>query len=76
MNYGKKGITKIQKSLTSKSVKLKKMCCVAALKLILIALLAFCIIGYQRYYPCRRPGHKRPETFTGCIYHYPAVAEE
>ena len=45
MNYGKKGITKIQKSLTSKSVKLKKMCCVAALKLILIALLAFCIIG-------------------------------
>ena len=45
MNYGKKGIHKIQKSLTSKSVKLKKMCCISALKLILIALLALCIVG-------------------------------
>lgn len=45
MNYGKKGITKIQKSLTSKSVKLKKMCCISALKLVLISLLAFCIVG-------------------------------
>lgn len=45
MNYGKKGISKIQKSLTSKSVKLKKMCWISALKLILITLLAFCIFG-------------------------------
>lgn len=45
MNYGKRGIHKIQKSLTSKSVKLKKMCCISALKLILIALLALCISG-------------------------------
>lgn len=45
MNYGKRGITKIQRSLTSKSVKLKKMCCISALKLILITLLAFCIVG-------------------------------
>ena len=45
MNYGKKGVTKIQKSLTSKSVKFKKMCCISVLKLILIFLLTFCIIG-------------------------------
>ena len=45
MNYGKKGITKIQKSLTSKTVKFKKMCCISVLKLILISLLAFCIVG-------------------------------
>lgn len=45
MNYGKKGIHKIQKSLTSKSVKLKKMCCISALKLILVSLLAFGIVG-------------------------------
>lgn len=45
MNYGKRGITKIQKSLTSKSVKLKRMCCISALKLILVALISFCIIG-------------------------------
>ena len=45
MNYGKKGVTKIQKSLTSKSVKFKKMCCISVLKLILIFLLTFCFIG-------------------------------
>lgn len=44
MNYGKKGITKIQKSLTSKSVKLKRMCCVSALKLFLLSMLAVVII--------------------------------
>ena len=64
MNYGKKGITKIQKSLTSKSVKLKKMCCVAALKLILIALLAFCIIG-----ACLGIG-----AFKGILYSAPSIS--
>ena len=45
MNYGKKGIVKIQKSLTSKSVKLKKMCCISALKIILITILSLMVIG-------------------------------
>ncbi len=36
MNYGKKGISKVQKSLTSKKIKLKKMVIVTALKLVLI----------------------------------------
>ena len=63
MNYGKKGITKIQKSLTSKSVKLKKMCCISALKLILISLLAFCIVG-----ACLGIG-----MFKGILYSAPAI---
>jgi len=63
MNYGKKGITKIQKSLTSKSMKLKKMCCVTALKLVLIALIAFCVIGV-----CLGIG-----AFKGILYSAPSV---
>ena len=45
MNYGKKGISKIQKSLTSKKIKLKKMVIVTALKLLLIAALSTAVIG-------------------------------
>ncbi|MCM1182693.1 MAG: PBP1A family penicillin-binding protein [Roseburia sp.] len=45
MNYGKKGIHKIRKSLTSKSIKFKKMLFVTALKLSLMAVLAMVIIG-------------------------------
>ncbi len=45
MNYGKKGISKIQKSLTSKKIKLKKMVVVTALKLILITMLSIAVIG-------------------------------
>ncbi len=45
MNYGKKGITKVQKSLTSKKIKLKKMVIVTALKLVLIAALSMAVIG-------------------------------
>lgn len=63
MNYGKRGITKIQKSLTSKSTKLKKMCCISALKLILLALLAFCIIGV-----CLGIG-----AFKGILYSAPSI---
>ncbi len=45
MNYGKRGISKIQKSLTSKGTKLKKMFAVTALKLVLVAVLSAVIIG-------------------------------
>lgn len=45
MNYGKRGVTKVQKSLTSKSIKFKKMFFVTALKLILISILSVAIIG-------------------------------
>ncbi len=45
MNYGKKGIFKIQKSLTSKTTKLKKMFFVSVLKLTLVAGLAVVVIG-------------------------------
>ena len=45
MNYGKKGISKIQKSLTSKKIKLKKMVVVTALKLVLIAMLSTAVVG-------------------------------
>ncbi len=46
MNYGKRGVVKKQKTLTSKSTKLKKMCCISALKLILLGLLSvFIIVG-------------------------------
>lgn len=45
MNYGKKGIAKMQKSLTSKSVKLKKMFFVSILKLMITTMLALIVIG-------------------------------
>jgi penicillin-binding protein 1A len=45
MNYGKKGITKVQKSLTSKSIKLKKMFFVSLLKLILMCIIGAAIVG-------------------------------
>lgn len=45
MNYGKKGISKIQKSLTSKKTKLKKMVVVTALKLVLLAILSAAVIA-------------------------------
>lgn len=45
MNYGKRGISKIQKSLTSKKIKLKKMVVVTTLKLILVALLSVAVVG-------------------------------
>lgn len=45
MNYGKKGISKIQKSLTSKKIKIKKLLIVTALKLILTAFLAAGVVG-------------------------------
>lgn len=64
MNYGKKGIVDTQKSLTSKSVKLKKMCCISALKLILISLLAVICIGV-----CLGIG-----IFKGIIYSAPSIS--
>lgn len=45
MNYGKRGITKIQKSLTSKTIKLKKMFFVSVLKIMLAGVLSMCVIG-------------------------------
>lgn len=45
MNYGKRGISKIQKSLTSKTIKFKKMFFVTALKLILLTTLSMAIVG-------------------------------
>ncbi len=45
MNYGKKGISKIQKSLTSKKIKLKKMVIVTTLKLLIVAALSTVVIG-------------------------------
>ena len=63
MNYGKKGIRKSQKSLTSKSTKLKKMCCVSALKLFLIMFLAVCIVGV-----CLGVG-----MFKGILYSAPTI---
>lgn len=45
MNYGKKGISKVQKSLTSKTIKFKKMFGVSVLKLILIAAMSIAVIG-------------------------------
>lgn len=66
MNYGKKGVHKIQKSLTSKSVKIKKMCCVSALKLILVAILSLCVIGI-----CFGIG-----IFKGILYSAPEISIE
>lgn len=45
MNYGKKGIKKTQHSLTSKTIKLKKMCITTILKLSLIAALGVIVVG-------------------------------
>ncbi|MDE7323877.1 MAG: transglycosylase domain-containing protein [Lachnospiraceae bacterium] len=45
MNYGKRGISKVQKSLTSKTIKFKKMFFVSALKIILVAALSTAVIG-------------------------------
>lgn len=45
MNYGKRGTTKIQKSLTSKTIKFKKMFFVSVLKLILIGTLSVMVVG-------------------------------
>lgn len=45
MNYGKRGISKVQKSLTSKTIKFKKMFFVTALKVILVAVLSTAVIG-------------------------------
>lgn len=45
MNYGRKGIHKIQKSLTSKTIKLKKLCFISALKLLLVVVISIGITG-------------------------------
>lgn len=45
MNYGKRGIVKVQKSLTSKTIKFKKLFLVSALKLILVGALSLVIVG-------------------------------
>ena len=45
MNYGKRGTTKIQKSLTSKTIKFKKMFFVTALKILLIGTLSIMVVG-------------------------------
>jgi len=45
MNYGKRGTSKIQKSLTSKTIKFKKMFFVSVLKIILIGTLSLMVVG-------------------------------
>ncbi len=45
MNYGKRGVAKIQKSLTSTSIKFKKMFFVTLLKLLLASMLSVVVIG-------------------------------
>lgn len=45
MNYGKRGIVKVQKSLTSKTIKFKKLFIVTALKLLLVSALSLVIVG-------------------------------
>ncbi|MDE7418484.1 MAG: transglycosylase domain-containing protein [Lachnospiraceae bacterium] len=45
MNYGKRGIVKVQKSLTSKTIKFKNLFLVSALKLILVGALSLVIVG-------------------------------
>ena len=45
MNYGKRGIIKVQKSLTSKTIKFKKLFFVTALKLLLVGALSLMIVG-------------------------------
>lgn len=44
MNYGKKGIKKTQHSLTSKTIKLKKMCITTFLRLFLVAVISGVVI--------------------------------
>lgn len=45
MNYGKRGVSRVQKSLTSKTIKFKKMFFVTALKVILVVVLSTGVIG-------------------------------
>lgn len=45
MNYGKRGTAKIQKSLTSKTIKFKKMFFVSALKILLTGILSVMVVG-------------------------------
>ena len=45
MNYGKRGTAKIQKSLTSKTIKFKKMFFVSVLKIMLIGALSIMVVG-------------------------------
>ena len=45
MNYGKRGIHKIQKSLTSKSIKFQKMFFVMLLRLLILAVISAGVIG-------------------------------
>lgn len=45
MNYGKKGVSKVQKSLTSKTIKFKKMFFVSLLKIMLTAAISILVIG-------------------------------
>ncbi|MDE6221173.1 MAG: transglycosylase domain-containing protein [Lachnospiraceae bacterium] len=45
MNYGKRGVAKVQKSLTSKSIKFQKFFFVSMLKIILIGTLSLMIVG-------------------------------
>lgn len=45
MNYGKRGTLKIQKSLTSKSIKFKKFFFVSVLKIVLVSALSVVIVG-------------------------------
>lgn len=45
MNYGKKGVSKVQKSLTSKTIKFKKMFFVSLLKIMLTAAISIMVIG-------------------------------
>lgn len=45
MNYGKKGVSKVQKSLTSKTIKFKKMFFVSMLKIMLTAAISIVVIG-------------------------------
>lgn len=45
MNYGKRGTAKLQKSLTSKTIKFKKLFFVSALKIVLVGALSVVIVG-------------------------------
>ena len=45
MNYGKRGTAKLQKSLTSKTIKFKKLFFASALKIVLVGALSVVIVG-------------------------------
>ncbi len=45
MNYGKRGTAKLQKSLTSKTIKFQKLFFVSALKIVLVGALSVVIVG-------------------------------